>query len=90
MNEYWSVIELKTGRVICQCGDINDALMLVQLDSNNRTYVRNRFLNDQVIDVISTADKQLPGQVGLPSAQVNQIEQHKIKLPEAQGEPVIV
>lgn len=90
MNEYWSVTELRTGRVICQCGDINDAIMLVQLDPGNRTYTRNRFLNDQIIDVVSTTDKQLPGQIGLPSSEVKQLTEDKIKLPESQAKPVIV
>ena len=69
MNEYWIVKERKTGRVIAHCGDINDAMMMVSFDPTNRSYSRNRVLMDQVIDITSTTDKQLPGQIGLPFAQ---------------------
>jgi hypothetical protein len=57
--------------------------MLVQFDSNNRFYTRHRYLVDQVIDVTSTTDKQLPGQLGLPIAQ-------DLYISEGQGEPVII
>lgn len=90
MNEYWVVTENKTGRVICHCGDINDAIMMVNFDSQNRSYSRHRFLMDQVIDISSTTDKQLPGQIGLPSGKVEMLNQYLEKLPEGQGEPVIV
>jgi hypothetical protein len=83
MNEYWVVKDRRTGRAICHCADINDAMMMVKFDSANRTYSRHRFLTDQVIDITFTTDKQLPGQVGLPSAQ-------DFYIPEGQGEPVIV
>ena len=83
MNEYWIVTENKTGRVIAHCGDINDAIMLVGFDSANRSYSRQRFILDQVIDITSTTDKQLPGQIGLPAAQDLYIQQ-------GQGEPVVV
>jgi hypothetical protein len=90
MNEYWIVKENKTGRVIAHCGDINDAIMMVSLDSNNRSYSRHRFMMDQVIDVTSTTDKQLPGQIGLPTAKVEQLNSYKEKLPQGHGTPVIV
>jgi hypothetical protein len=45
---------------------------------------------DQVITVTSTTDKQLPGQLGLPSGKVNTLEPHKIRLPEGQQQPVKV
>jgi len=83
MNEYWIVKERKTGRVIAHCGDINDAIMLVSFDSDNRTYSRNRVLLDQVIDVTSITDKQLLGQQGLPAAQ-------DLYISEGQGEAVVV
>lgn len=83
MNEYWVVKDRRTGRNICHCANINDAMMMVSFDSTNRTYSRQRFLLDQVIDVSSTTDKQLPGQVGLPSAQ-------DFYIPEGRGEPVRV
>jgi hypothetical protein len=88
MNEYWVVIENKTGVVICQCGNINDAIMMVNLDPHNRTYSRQRFILDQIIDVTSTANKQLSGQQGLPTEKVNVLESKKNRLPEGEGIPV--
>jgi hypothetical protein len=88
MNEYWVVTDNRTGKVICHCADINDAIMMVNFDPHYRSYSRHRLLMDQVINVTSTTDKQLPGQLGLPAGQVNQLEPHKIKLPEGQQQPV--
>jgi len=76
MNEYWIVTNNRTGKVICHCADINDAIMMVSFDTANRSYSRHRFIMDQVIDVTSTTDKQLPGQIGLPAA--------KLRLEDAQ------
>jgi len=90
MNEYWIVTNNRTGRVLAHCGDMNDAIMLVAFDPHHRSYSRHRFLMDQVIDVTSTIDKQLSGQLGLPSVQVNTLEHHKIRLPEGQQQPVKV
>ena len=93
MTEYWIVKSRKTGKVICHCADINDAIMMVSFDSANRTYSRHRFIIDQVIDVTSKTDKQLPGQKGLPSGKVElpHIElQQQVWLPEGKEEPVRV
>jgi hypothetical protein len=90
MNEYWIVTENKTGRVISHCGDINDAIMMVAFDPQNRSYSRHRFLMDQVIDITSTTDKQLPGQLGIPSGQIPTLNSYREKLPEGLQEPVIV
>jgi hypothetical protein len=93
MNEYWIVKERRTGRVICHCADINDAIMMVAFDSQNRTYSRHRFIMDQVIDVSSSIDKQLLGQIGLPAAQEELpfVElQQQIWLPEGKEESVRV
>jgi len=46
------------------------------LAPKERIYRRAKFLVDQVIDVTSTTDKQLPGQQGLPAS--------KIRLEDAQ------
>ena len=83
MNEYWIVKDRRTGRVVCQCGDINDAIMMVSLDPNHRSYSRHRFILDQVIDITSITDKQLPGQIGLPAAQ-------DLYIKEGEGQPVVV
>ena len=76
MNEYWEVVSHWTGKVIAQCGDESDARMLCELRPKERIYRKARFIVDQVIDVTSTTDKQLPGQQGLPAA--------KIRLEDAQ------
>jgi len=83
MNEYWIVTENKTGRVIADCGDINDAIMMVGFDSVYRSYSCQRFILDQVITVTSTTDKQLPGQIGLPAVQ-------DLYIPEGLGEPIVI
>ena len=76
MNEYWEVVSHWTGKVIAQCGQESDARMLCELSPKERIYRKARFIVDQVIDVTSTTDKQLPGQQGLPAA--------KIRLEDAQ------
>ena len=50
-EEYFSVIEIKTGRKIVDCGKEEDALEMVSLDPRNRTYTRNKFLMGPVVDV---------------------------------------
>lgn len=90
ISEYWIVIDKRSGKVIAQCGDINDAIMMVSFDSNNRHYRKQRFLIDQVIDITSTTDKQLPGQIGLPPGKTNLLEPKKNILPENQQKPIII
>ena len=91
-ENYFSVIETKTGRKIVDCGDEIDALAMVAFDPQNRTITRNKILMSPVIDV--EMPKALPtneivvnmdGGVG-GSWEVSEPE----KLPEGQGEPVIV
>jgi hypothetical protein len=91
MIEYWTVIETRTGRVIAHCGEEKDALMLVGLNKDKRTYRKQKFIMDQVITVTSTQDKQLPGQQGLPAAKEELPPmdlQQQVWLPEGQGIPV--
>ncbi len=57
-EDYFSVIETKTGRKICDCADEQDALMMVSFDPGNRTITRNNFLMGQVVDI--EIPKQLP------------------------------
>ena len=91
-DEYFSVLDKKTGRKLLDCGDEYDALAMVAFDPENRTYTRNKFLMGPVVDV--KIPKALPtneivvnmdGGVG-GSWEVRKLE----KLPEGQGEPVIV
>jgi hypothetical protein len=88
MYDYWVVTERSTGRVIAHCGEESDARMMYEFDTNNRSYRKQKFIMDQVIDITSTYDKQLPGQIGLPEGEVNQLQEFKVKLPEGQGQPV--
>ena len=66
-QEFWSVYE--DGRKIADCGWERDAMHLCSMRPN-RTYRKNKYLQDQVIDVTATVDKQLPGQQGLPAGKI--------------------
>jgi len=56
---------------------------LVSFDPNNRIYSKQKYILDQVVDITSTTDKQLPGQLGLPPG-TYKIEDRKIyKLKES-------
>ena len=88
MYDYWVVTEISTGRVIAHCGDEIDARMMYKLDPYNRIYRKQKFILDQVIDITSTVDKQLPGQVGLPQGEVERLQEFKVNLPEGEGQPV--
>ena len=50
-EEYFSVLNKKTGKKLLDCGDEQDALAMVSLDPENRTYTRNKFLMGPVVDV---------------------------------------
>jgi hypothetical protein len=100
-EDYFSVIETKTGRKILDCGEESDALAMVAFDPANRSILRNKFLMGQVIDI--EMPKALPtteivqGAVGSswespistggngPNRSLPQI-----KLPEGQQKPVVV
>jgi hypothetical protein len=96
-EDYFSVIDKRTGRKIADCGEELDALVMVSFDPQNRTITRNKFMMGQVIDV--EMPKALPtseivvnmdGGVG-GSWEVKEPEKlPQIKLPEGQQEPVIV
>ncbi len=96
-DEYFSVLDKKTGRKLLDCGDEQDALAMVSFDPQNRTYTRNKFLMGPVVDV--EIPKALPtneivvnmdGGVG-GSWDVREPEKlPQIGLPEGQGEPVVV
>jgi hypothetical protein len=96
-EEYFSVLDKKTGRKLLDCGEESDALVMVSFDPQNRTYTRNKFLMGPVVDV--EIPKSLPtneivvnmnGGVG-GSWDVREPDKlPQIKLPEGQGEPVRV
>jgi hypothetical protein len=56
----WNVIEIKTGKKLCECSDERDAILIVSLDPDNKTYTKNKYILDQIIDVESKSQKQLP------------------------------
>lgn len=97
-EDYFSVIDKKTGRKIVDCGEEADALAMVTFDPQNRTYTRNKFLMGQVVDV--EIPKALPTTEVVPIHNVdserfddymdNLFEPEKHKLPEGQGQPVII
>lgn len=50
-EDYFSVLDKKTGRKLLDCGAEEDALAMVAMDPQNRTYTRNKFLMGPVVDV---------------------------------------
>ena len=95
-EEYFSVIDRRTGRKICDCAEYSDAMMMFDIDPHNRQITRNKFLMDQVVDVVMP--KELPtSEIAInPNPyqdhrdawmveKINQLPQ--IKLPEGQQEP---
>jgi hypothetical protein len=95
-EDYFSVIETRTGKKILDCGEEQDAQAMVAFDPANRSYMRNKFLMGQVIDVVMP--KSLPtneivqGAAGsfseIPIATGNGPGLlPQIKLPQGQQEP---
>ena len=98
-EEYFSVIDKRTGRKIVDCAEWSDAMLMLDFDPQNRTITRNKFLMGQVIDI--EMPKALPtteivqGAAGSSSeisiATGNEPGQlPQIKLPEGQQEPFVV
>ena len=96
-EDYFSVIETKTGRKIADCGEEVDALIMVSFDPQNRTITRNKFMMGQVIDI--EMPKALPtNQIAINTEPYKQHQEEwmveklnqlpQIKLPEGQGIPV--
>jgi hypothetical protein len=98
-EDYFSVRERRTGRKICDCGDFEDARMMMNLDTPNREIVKNKTLMSPVIDVKML--KALPtNEIAINTKpyqehqdewmveKINQLPQ--IKLPEGQQEPFVV
>jgi hypothetical protein len=100
-EEYFSVIDRRTGRKIVDCAEYSDAMMMFDIDPHNRQITRNKFLMGQVVDVVMP--KALPtseivvnmdGGVGgswkVETTTGNGPGLPQIKLPEGQGQPVVV
>ena len=95
-EDYFSVRERRTGRKICDCGDFEDARMMMNLDTPNREIVKIKTLMSPVIEVVMP--KALPtSEIAIDPKpyqdhrdawmveKINQLPQ--IKLPEGQQEP---
>ena len=88
-EDYFSVIETKTGRKIVDCGDENDALLMISFDPANRTYTRNNFLMGPVFDI------EMPKILPTTNIAVSNVREYahsqeqlpQIKLPDRQQEP---
>jgi hypothetical protein len=100
-EDYFSVIDRRTGRKIVDCAEYSDAMMMFDIDPHNRQITRNKFLMDQVVDVVMP--KALPtseivvnmdGGVGgswrVETTTGNGPGLPQIKLPDRQQEPVII
>jgi hypothetical protein len=96
-EEYFSVINKKTGKKILDCGQEEDALAMVDMDPHNRTYTRNKFLMGPVVDI--DMPKSLPtnevvvnmdGGVGgsWEVREPKQLKEGKLKLMESELEPL--
>jgi hypothetical protein len=93
-EEYFSVIETRTGRKIADCGEEKDALLMVSFDPKNRTITKNKFLMGPVVDI--EIPKQLPTTevVVVHDVPAKKFDEYwdnllpQIKLPEGQGIPV--
>ena len=93
-EDYFSVRERRTGKKICDCGDFEDARMMMNLDTPNREIVKNKTLMSPVIDV--EMPKALPTTEIVQGASGNSWETSiatgngpeslpQIKLPESEG-----
>jgi len=96
-EEYWSVIDQRTGKKIADCGNELDAQNLAQLHPH-RTYIKNtNHLMGQVIDI--EMPKALPtneivvnmdGGVGgsWKVEEPKKLKEGQLKLPESELEPL--
>jgi len=90
-EDYFSVRERRTGRKICDCGDFEDARMIMYMDAPNREIVKNKTLMSPVIDI------EMPKALPTTNISVSNVPENgcaprrqqlgQIKLPEGQQEP---
>jgi len=88
-EDYFSVVEKRTGRKIADCGEFSDAKMLMHMDPQTRQVVKNKFLMGQVIDV------EMPKALPTTNIAVSNVQEYathqeqlgQIKLPDRQQEP---
>lgn len=98
-EDYFSVIDKRTGRKIVDCAEETDALVMVSFDPKNRTITRNKFMMGQVVDI--EIPKALPTTEivgGVGSSHEPEYAKGangpgplpQVKLPQGQQDPVIV
>jgi hypothetical protein len=88
-EDYFSVLNKNTGRKIVDCGDENDALLMISFDPANRTYSRKTFLMGTVFDI------EMPKELPTTNIVVSNVREYaprqeqlpQIKLPDRQQEP---
>jgi hypothetical protein len=88
-EDYFSVINKNTGRKIVDCGDENDALLMISFDPANRIYNRKTFLMGTVFDI------EMPKELPTTNIVVSNVREYaprqeqlpQIKLPDRQQEP---
>lgn len=86
--DYWIVKDNRNGKIIANCGNINDAIMLVGFDPDHRTYHRHKLICDQIITINAIAEKQLNQQVVDNNTYTPKLDYQKNKLPEGEGIPI--
>ena len=102
-EDYFSVRERRTGKKICDCGDFEDARMMMNLDTPNREIVKNKTLMSQVVDIVMpktlpTSEIVVNMDGGVGSSCKPPISNGgnaggplpQIKLPQGQQEPFVV
>ena len=87
-EDYFSVIEIKTGKKICDCGAEEDALTMVAFDPQNRTVTRNQFLAGQVVDI--EIPKALPTTNIVPSVPKEYFDSMYPEIPDDIVEPLVL
>ena len=87
-EDYFSVLDKKTGKKLMDCGLEQDAIAMVAFDPQNRTYTRNKFLMGPVIDI--EIPKQLPTNEVVPvkKQQPQKLNQYQNKLPQSELQQV--
>ena len=96
-EDYFTVRERRTHKKICDCGNLEDAKMVMSLDTPNREVVKNKSLMSPVIDVempkalpTTNVSKSSVPQEYFDSMYPGVPDDVPIVLPEGQGEPVRV
>lgn len=99
-EEYFSVINRRTGRKIVDCAEYSDAMLMFDIDPHNRQIIRNKFLMGQVVDIEMPKALPTTDVVGATGSSYVEVEVStgsngpvplpQIKLPEGQQKPVVV